>query len=404
MLSYDLIMKVDIHDDRTKRKAMKALSGLSAVSKLRKFCRAELLSIGPAKEPQKKDGPKKYEQNKLLDRSGMSTLYTKQAGMELTEPPKVEQWHGVVEIHLMDNNLCELPESPDCPQLKILFLQGNADLTMIPTLFFNHMPVLHVLDLSFTSIQDLPISFFKLVALREFLLRGCELFMELPPEIGQLKKLEKLDLDGTQITHLPIEIQELLNLKTLTLSFYEYDTGYDSIIPPGVLSNLQQLIELSIDVSPDDHRLGSHVEIIITEICELRNLKTLTLFIPKVDILKHIEENYLKQINSFSFVVGHHMKRIILRVPPEVETEIKRWDKSLKFVNGRNVPDKIKMVLKHAKAFFLDRHMTIPKLSEFGLENFRRLRWNNGYGTSGNCTFFYLYLSPCLCQCMSLLS
>ncbi|RYR01829.1 hypothetical protein Ahy_B06g080692 isoform B [Arachis hypogaea] len=30
---------------------------------------------------------------------------------------------------------------------------------------------------------------------------GCECFMKLPPEIGNLEKLEKLDLDETQITH-----------------------------------------------------------------------------------------------------------------------------------------------------------------------------------------------------------
>ncbi|KAJ7946539.1 Disease resistance protein [Quillaja saponaria] len=319
-----------------------------------------------------------YDILKLLDSSGMSQVYIKQAGIGLTEPPKVEQWHGAVEIHLMDNNLCELPESPDCPDLKILFLQGNTDLTIIPTLFFDHMPLLHVLDLSYTSIQSLPSSIFKLATLREFLLRGCELFMELPSEIGKLKKLEKLNLDGTQITHLPIEVGELINLKSLTLSFYEYDSGYGmrgmqstSIIAPGVISNLQQLVELSIDVSPDDHRWVNQVEIIIREICGLEYLNTLKLFIPEAQLLKLIKENCVSRITSFEIVVGHHMKRIISRVPREVEAKFKRWDKSLKFVNGMNVPDEIKMVLKDVEAFFLDRHMNITTLSEFGLENFK---------------------------------
>ncbi|KAJ7967960.1 Disease resistance protein [Quillaja saponaria] len=322
---------------------------------------------------------------KLLDRSdsGLSPLYLKQAGFRLTEPPKGDQWNSASEIHLMDNKFSELPGSPYCPELRVLFLQGNAELAMIPTFFFDYMPVLHVLDLSYTSIRSLPKSISKLVALREFLLRGCELFMELPPEIGQLKNLEKLDLDGTQITNLPREIENLTNLKSLALSFFSYAIGRgmqgmhsNSIISPGVILNLFELIELSIDVSPDDQRWSNNVEVVIREICGLRDLKTLKLYIPEVQLLQRLSECsslFLERTRfHFSFIVGHHMERIISRVPPEVEAEFKTWDKSLKFVNGVSVPGEVKMVLKHGNAFFLDRHMSITKLSEFGFEN---LKW-----------------------------
>ncbi|KAL2334789.1 hypothetical protein Fmac_016002 [Flemingia macrophylla] len=72
-----VVLKVELNDDKIKRKAMKTASGLSgvesvsvdmkdkkitlsgdvdpvcAVSKLRKVCHTELVSVGPAKEEKK---------------------------------------------------------------------------------------------------------------------------------------------------------------------------------------------------------------------------------------------------------------------------------------------------------------------------------------------------------------
>ncbi|TKY45256.1 25S rRNA (uracil2634-N3)-methyltransferase [Spatholobus suberectus] len=73
-VNWKLVLKVDLHDDKIKKKAMKTASGLSgiksisvdvkdmklillgdidpvsAVSKLRKWCHTEIVSVGPAKE------------------------------------------------------------------------------------------------------------------------------------------------------------------------------------------------------------------------------------------------------------------------------------------------------------------------------------------------------------------
>ncbi|XP_020989504.2 disease resistance protein RPS2 isoform X2 [Arachis duranensis] len=305
-------------------------------------------------------------------------LFIEKSNLGLTEPPNPDKWNNALRIELAGNKISELPKSPACLELKVLMLQSNADLTKIPSSFFGQMPLLCILNLSYTSVRELPSSLFFLEQLRELYLKGCECFMKLPPEIGNLEKLEKLDLDETQITHLPKEVQKLTNMQSLTLCFYEYRVkknmpySCSTIIPSGVLSKLKRLEHLCIGVNPDDERWDENLQVILPEILGLECLQTLSMYIPQPELLKLIPAHIFEL--DFRFIVGRHMQRIISSIPPATDVKFKQSDCSLKFVKGEGVPDEIKTVLRHSKALFLDRHFTLKSLSEFEMKNLDQLR------------------------------
>ncbi|KAK3419563.1 LOW QUALITY PROTEIN: hypothetical protein EUGRSUZ_G00152 [Eucalyptus grandis] len=290
-------------------------------------------------------------------------------GLGLTEPPEVTQWRSFAEIYLMENQLTKLPEDPRCPVLLVLFLNRNYKLGTISPSFFDHMPALEILNLSRTRIKSLPESLFRLSRLKRLFLNHCELLMVLPSKIGELKQLEVLDLEGTEIMDLPKEVAKLTKLTCLEVSFCRrINQGTKSVranalIPQGNISALSQLEELSIDVNPEDERWESVVEAIVDDVCGLISLDTLKLYLPRVEYLRKFKwfgtYKVSRSLSHFKFIVGNHDKRIMNRL---LIPEICKW------CGGAY---DIQKMLRHASAFFLDRH---TDLSDFGIENMEQLK------------------------------
>ncbi|KAK3421238.1 hypothetical protein EUGRSUZ_H05031 [Eucalyptus grandis] len=305
-------------------------------------------------------------------------------GLGLMEPPEVTQWQTYTEIYLMENRLTELTENPRCPVLLVLFLNRNYKLRTISLSFFDYMPALEILNLSRTRIKSLPESLFGLSCLKRLFLTHCELLTVLPPKIGELQQLEVLDLEGTEIMDLPKEVGKLTKLTCLEVSFcLRINQGTKSaianaLIPQGTISTLSQLEELSIDVNPEDERWENVVEGIVDDICGLLSLDTLRLYFPHVGHLRKFKwfdtSKVSRSLSHFKFIVGSHDERIMSHLPVDLEFEIERWDRSLKYVYGVGVPRDIQKMLRHTTAFFLDRHRNVMKLSDFGIENMEQLK------------------------------
>ncbi|KAI3448682.1 hypothetical protein Pfo_005347, partial [Paulownia fortunei] len=277
-------------------------------------------------------------------------------------------------INLAEQNLLVLHEKPDYPNSLVLFLQRNNSLTLIHSSNFDSIPDLHFLDLSDTRIRILPSSLFRLSKLKVLMLRNCVCLKELSSEIGKLNHMEVLDLSGT----------ELYN--HLQLSFYGPDDESEyarlpseQMISQSVLSELKALEALSIIVHPEDHRWTNISARILKDVSSLERLIFIQFYFREVEIFQDFIQMSCswteRVLRKFKFVVGHNVKRIISRVPNEVESLFDQQDQCLRYVNGDKVPQVIKTVLRQVTAFYLDHHIKIQSLSEFGISNFQALKF-----------------------------
>jgi Leucine-rich repeat (LRR) protein len=93
------------------------------------------------------------------------------------------------------------------------------------------------LDLAYLDLTELPSELWQLLNLEDLWLQSNSL-RNLPPEIGELANLQRLSLDYNHLTSLPAEIGQLRNLRLLSLYLNQLHS-----LPPeiGQLTNLEEL-------------------------------------------------------------------------------------------------------------------------------------------------------------------
>ncbi|KAM7268347.1 hypothetical protein ACFE04_010513 [Oxalis oulophora] len=169
------------------------------------------------------------------------------AGFMLMEVPRVEEWEGKRRVSLMHNEIKQLQEAPSCSHLITLFMNNNK-LEMITGQFFQGMPFLVVLNLSYN-----------------------ESLRELPSEISKLVYLECLNLSYTCLRKLPIGLNALIRLIYLNL-----EGNWDLEIQCNVISNFQKLQTLNLQRRS---LMTEDAGMFFEELRSLRHLETLDIFI-----------------------------------------------------------------------------------------------------------------------------
>ncbi|CAA0814957.1 Disease resistance protein RPS2 [Striga hermonthica] len=209
--------------------------------------------------------------------SGAGKRFVARAGQGLVEAPVADSWECAERISLVDNEITELCGTPVCPHLSTLLLQWNKGLTRISNGFFEHMPALKVVDLSFTSIKDLPTSICKLIGIRH------------------------LDLSGTKLSQLPSELGSLTSLTHLNVQRNQYL----STIPRDALSGLHQLKALNLyyGYSRWETRDARGSEIRLLDLEGLRKLESLGITVVHLSTLDKVRRSeYIRKCIQYLYI------------------------------------------------------------------------------------------------------
>ncbi|CAL0310216.1 unnamed protein product [Lupinus luteus] len=167
------------------------------------------------------------------------TIFAVKIHSELKEWPEMDTLRQCYRMFLPDCRIHDLPERLECPELEILVLVSRNNFLKVPDNFFAETKEMKVLYLGgMDCIPSLPSSLSRLPKLRALYLREC--MLEDIALVAELKNLEILGFEISEIREIPAVIGKLTRLRLLDLS----NVSGLRAIPAKLISGLHHLEEL----------------------------------------------------------------------------------------------------------------------------------------------------------------
>ncbi|KAG4123418.1 hypothetical protein ERO13_D11G325233v2 [Gossypium hirsutum] len=287
----------------------------------------------------------------------------------LDDWPDDETMKECDKIFLPYGSFSELPDQLKCPKLSFFGIGSKNPLLKIPTNFFMETKNLKVLILACLNLPSLPSSISLLANLRTLCLMYCALGdIAL---IGELKNLEILNFEGSEIEMLPEEIGQLTKLKWLGL----IDCSKLKRIPPGVFCKLSRLEELYMSNSFNEWEAkgqsSQQSNFSLAELKALSCLTSLEIHIPNANIIP--KDFSFEKLQRYIIFIGEasHWDWNWVWVRENSRTLKLSLQTSISFLNNG-----VKVLLKKAENLYIDEVKDVEILlqeSEVG-DYFRQLK------------------------------
>jgi len=304
--------------------------------------------------------------------SRLHSFYGVQRFTVLKKWPKIDQLQNLDAIVVPWSYIHELPEKLDCPELKLLVLQTIGDHMKISNEFFSVMRELKVLELYGMMLTPSPPPSLRILTnIQSLALLGCVLGDI--SIVAELKSLEILSLEKSDITDLPKEIGQLANLRMLNLT----NCSKLRFIPAYLISSLTCLEELymgncfiqwNVKGSNDQSNNAS-----LDELCNLSHLTTLDIMIQDASVWPR-DLQVFEKLERYNIFVGDIWKWSLYLAGGASESSrtlklMERGSSSITLDHGFN------FLLNSAEEMCLARlQCGIDVLSELNTEGFPQLK------------------------------